>query len=156
MEVSAELHFPLEEMRAESEEFAALSEDDQRAVSADSIVRQVGHVASEELESHGQTLKSARRSPAQLTVNDLGEYWVDFSVAFKADREGAVRAVEKWAERVGTFGGIAQITHVSLRGTDGTNEHAFSDEIVAQAESLDEDMRARIDELMDPDRSGDV
>jgi hypothetical protein len=152
MEMSAEINFPLEEMRAESEEFAALSEDDQRAVFVDSIVRQVGGVAGEELTSHGQTLKSASESSAHLTVNDLGEYWVDFSVAFKGDREGAARAVDKWVERVRTFGGIAQITHVSLRGSDGTNAHHFSDEITALAESLDEDTKARIDELMDPTR----
>jgi hypothetical protein len=135
MEMSAEINFPLEEMGAESEEFAALSEDDRRAVFADSLVRQVGEVAGKELTSHGQTLKSASQSSAHLTVNELGEYWVDFSVAFKGDREGAVRAVEKCAERVRTLGGIAQITHVSLRGTDGTYEHAFRDETVATAES---------------------
>jgi hypothetical protein len=89
-------------------------------------------------------------------VNDLGEHWVDFSVAFEGDHEGAVGAVQSWAERVETFGGIAQISRVSLRGTDGTDEHAFSDEIEAGVASLDEETLARIDKLMDPERGGDV
>lgn len=153
MEISAEINLLLEEARAESEEFAALSEDDQRAASVDSLVRLIGKVAGEELKSHGQKAK-VRKSGAQLTVID-GKYCVDFSVVFEGNYDGATAAVQSWAERVGTFGGIAQITRVSLRGTDGTNEHAFSDEIVATAESLDEETRARIDELMDPSRGDD-
>ena len=102
----------------------------------DSLARHVGEVAAEELRSHGQRLKSASQSSAHLTVNDLGEYWVDFSVAFKGDREGASRAAHSWAERVGTSGSIVQVGHMSLHGTDGTEEHVSGDDIGARAKSL--------------------
>jgi hypothetical protein len=57
---------------------------------------------------------------------------------------------------VQTFGGIAEIGHASLRGTDGTNLHLFSEETEAMVESLDEETLAKIDELMDPNRSRDT
>jgi hypothetical protein len=58
----------------------------------------------------------------------------------------------EWVERVKTFGGIREVGRAALRGTDGTNAQLFSEEIMEQVENLDEETRARIDELMDPDR----
>jgi hypothetical protein len=140
-----------------------LPEDEQRKQCELTLHAQVMAVAAEELARHGQRVKRSikgdgrkKKTGVEIEPNDLGEHWVTFSVAFAGDREGAAAAAERWVERVQTFGGIARIDHVSLRGTDGTYEHAFSEEIEAGVASLDEETLAQIDELMDPNRGSDV
>jgi hypothetical protein len=91
----------------------------------------------------------------EMMTNDLGEDHVSFSVAFERDQEGAFAAADRCLERVKTFGGIGAVGRAALRGTDGTNSQVFSEEIMAMAESLDDETRARIDALIDPDRRDD-
>ena len=151
-------NYPLEKLRQEPD-FARLPESDQKALLAESLIRQVMGVAEEALQRHGQKPK-AKISAAdrdwetgvEMMTNQLGEDHVDFSVAFEGDHDGAVAAADEWVERVKTFGGIREVGRAALRGTDGTNAQLFSEEIMEQVENLDEETRARIDELMDPDR----
>jgi hypothetical protein len=164
MEIDAEVNYPLDKLRDASPKFAAMSEDDQRGLAFTSLAKQVMEVANEELKLRRLRLKPKIKQPGgdlqkktgtQLTVNPLGEHHATFSVAFEGDHDAAVAATDAWVQRVQTFGGIAGIGHTSLRGTDGTNEHRFSEEITALAESLDEDTKAEIDKLMDPNRGPD-
>ena len=159
MMIDARVNYPLDEVRQDAN-LAALPDDDLRALLAESLIRQVLEVAAEELTRHGQRLKRSikggghkQKSGTESMVNDLGEHYVTFHVAFQGDYEGAVAATNRWIERVQTFGGIAEIGHASLRGTDGTNLQMFSEETEAMVESS---TLARIDELMDPNRSEDM
>jgi hypothetical protein len=67
---------------------------------------------------------------------------------------GAVAAAESWIQRVEPFGGIEKIRRAALRGTDGTNLQMFDEEIQQMAASLDDETKAQIDQLMDPDNPG--
>jgi CheY-like chemotaxis protein len=161
MEIDAEIHFPLEDMRRSSADFAALADDEQRALLAESLTRQVHDVAAEELRRHGLRQKRSFEhqghrweTGSEIMVNRLGEHHVTFTVVCEGDCDNAVAASDGWFARVATFGGIASIGRVALRGTDGTNAQRYSDETVAAVESLDEETLAKIDELMDPGRSG--
>jgi hypothetical protein len=163
MEISALINYPLEEVRAQAEEFASLSDDDLRAVLAQSLIEQVMGVAAEELKRNGQKLKRRFETGgyqfdtgSEIMVNELGEHWVDFTVVFDGDYDGATAAAEAWIERVETFGAIDRITRAALRGTDGTNLQKFGEEIEEQVANLDDETKARIDELMDPNRGDDV
>jgi hypothetical protein len=157
MMIDVRVNYPLDEVRQDAN-LAALPDDDLRALLAESLIRQVLEVAGEELRRHGQRLKRSIKGGGhkQKTGTDLGEHYVKFHVAFQGDYEGAVAASNRWIERVQTFGGVAEIGHASLRGTDGTNLHLFSEETEAMVESLDEETLAKIDELMDPNRSRDT
>jgi hypothetical protein len=163
MEISGLIHFPLDELRAANEEFAASSDDELRAAVAQSLSEQVMEVATEELKRNRQKLKDHFEgggyrwdTGSEITVNRLGEHHVDFTVAFEGDHAGATAAAEAWRERVETFGGIDRITRAALRGTDGTNLQWLDEEILELAANLDDDTKARIDEVMDPNRRDDV
>ena len=53
MEISAQVRYPFDEVRAQGPELAALPESELRELLADSLVRQVMAVADEELRSQG-------------------------------------------------------------------------------------------------------
>ena len=159
MQIDGMMNFPLEELRAQAAELAAMPDDELRGVMAESLITQVMEVAREELKRTRQKWKRSIETAdyqfetgAEIDVNDLGEHWVTFRVVFGGDYDGATAAAERWVERVETFGGIARISHVSLRGTDGTNQQWFDEEIEAGVATLDAETKARIDELMDPSR----
>jgi len=135
---------------------AALSDDELRPILSESLERQVMAVAREELERHGQRLTHRIRggghdqeTGSEFMTNSDGEHYAKFSVAFEGKREGAVAAADAWITRVRTFGAVARISHSSLRGTDGTNAHAFDEETEAMVENMDPDMLAWIDEQTD-------
>jgi hypothetical protein len=79
MEIDAEVHYPLEKIRAESSAFAALPEDDQRGVLFHSLESQVLEAAQEELSARRLRTKRAFKhkghhwaTGAELKVNPLG------------------------------------------------------------------------------------
>jgi hypothetical protein len=158
MQISGVIHYPpLEEMRAAMPKLAEAPDEDLHAVLAESLVRQVMDVANEELRRHRQKL--GRRfetaghgweTGSEVNVNPLGEHWVDFTVVFDGNTEGAAAAAQAWIERVETFKGLERITHAALRGTDGTYLHRFGEEIEERAANLDDETRAQIEQLMDP------
>jgi hypothetical protein len=157
MEISGEVHYPLESMRQKAPDFAALSEDDQRAALAASLVRQVMAVAEEEIRRRGMKPKRSikgggneRKTGSEIFANQLGEHHFTFAAAFEGDYDRAVAAVDQWVDRVSTFGGVASIGRVSLRGTDGTNLHKFDEQTESLAASLDDETLAAIDKLMEP------
>src|SRR5438270_880693 len=59
MEISGRVKYPLDALRAGSEELANISDDDLRALGAESLVRQAMDVAHEELRRNGQKSKRA-------------------------------------------------------------------------------------------------
>lgn len=165
MQIDAEIEMdlPLAELRKDSA-FAALPEDVQRAEMINAVTNEVMRVANEEIQLCGGKIKKRIKQPggdreqetgSELLVNDLGENHMTFSVAFQSDHDSAIAVVDLCVKRVDTFNGVRNIGHASLRGTDGTNLHHYDESIVAMAESLDEDTRNRIDEIMDPSRRED-
>lgn len=140
-------------------ELAHLSDDELLPMLLESLERQVMEAAVEELSRRGQSLTKqieggghVRKTGAEYMTNQLGEHHASFYVAFKGDQAGAMSASQAWVERLETFGGIETIGHASLRGTDGTNHHVFDEDIMRTVETMDPELLAKIDELMDPDR----
>jgi hypothetical protein len=163
MEINALFRYPLEELRAGSvgDELKNMPDDLLKGHLANSVVDQVMDAAEEELRRHGQKPKRAFRANGyewvtgfEVGENEQGEDWVDFTVAFDGDTDGAVAAAESWIQRVEPFGGIEKIRRAALRGTDGTNLQMFDEEIQQMAASLDDETKAQIDQLMDADNPG--
>ena len=125
------------------------------------VISVVSLAALDELKRNGQKLKRRFKAGgyrwdtgSNITVNQLGEHYIDFTFAFEGDHDGAIAAAEAWIENVEASGFIDRITRAALRGTDGTNLQRFDEEILGRAANLDDETKARLDELMDPNRPG--
>ncbi len=162
MQIDAQIKFPFENIRQMTPALAARSDDELRPLLLESLERQVMEVAREELANHGQHPTKrieggghVRKTGTEFMSNPVGEHYGIFSIAFNGGQDGAVAAAEAWCARVATFGGIEEIGHASLRGTDGTNLHIFDEKIEAAVANMDPELLAQIDELMDPERTPD-
>ena len=159
MEIDAQIRFRTDEMVRELPEFAALPEDEQKAVMTESVTRQAHEAAANELSSLGLKLKRSIEhkghrweTGSEILVNQLGEHHVTLTVVCEGDRDNVLAAFERWLSEVSSFRGISEIGRTSIRGTDGTNLVQYSEEVMQAAQNLDPETAAKIDELMDPDR----
>jgi len=159
MEIDAQIRFRTEAVASHSPEFAALPEDDQKALMTDSVSRQAHQFAANELSSHGLKLKRSIahkghrwETGSDVQVNQLGEHHITLTVVCEGDRDNVLAVFERWLAEVSSFKGISEMGRTSIRGTDGTNLVQYSDEAIEAAQNLDPETAAMIDQLMDPDR----
>jgi hypothetical protein len=144
MELDVDVNYPLEKLRQQEPGLAAMPIDELKGLAFLSLQRQVYGIALEELRSHRQQWKT----PTTEVMGEADEF-AKFRLYFKGDSEGATKAWERWAARVETMGGVARISHASLRGTEGTNLHYYDEAIEQAAARLSERELALIDKAFE-------
>jgi hypothetical protein len=124
--------------------------EEMRLAFTDSVMRHVEERAKSALDQTRQKLKQ--------TESDLEFTTVD--VRFSGDREGAEGAFRLWMELTADLMATKRINRAWLRGSDGTNLNYWDEEVREKidelAESLDDEMKAWIEQEMDDSDVGSV